>query len=80
MLALLESVLTDRRKRLVLNVQSCNWKNVRAGVPQISVLSQLLFLIYVNDLPRDLHADIKLFAGNTSLFSVVVDESALIAI
>ena len=31
----------------------------------------LLFLIYINNLSRDLHADIKLFADGTSLFSVV---------
>ena len=57
---------------------SSNWKNVRAGVPQGSVLSPLLFLIYISDLPRGLHADIKLFADDTLLFSVVddIDESA----
>ena len=37
-----------------------------------------MFLIYINDSPRGLHADIKLFADDTSLFSVVddIDESA----
>ena len=33
----------------------------------------VLFLIYINDLPRGLHADIKLFAEDTLLFSVVDD-------
>ena len=37
-----------------------------------------MFLIYINDLPRGFHADIKLFTDDTSLFSVVddIDESA----
>ena len=37
-----------------------------------------MFLIYINNLPRGLHADIKLFADDTSLFSVAddIDESA----
>ena len=77
-LSLLESFLTDIRQRVVLNEQSSNWKNVRAGVPQGSVLGPLSFLIYINDLPWGLHADIKLFADDTSLFSDVdnIDESA----
>ena len=32
-LSFLESFLTDRRQRVVLNGKSSNWKNVRAGVP-----------------------------------------------
>ena len=31
----------------------------------------LLFLIYINDLPNDLSSNCKLFADDTSLFSVV---------
>ena len=78
LLSLLESFLTDRQQSLVLNGQSSNWENVSSGVPQGSVLCSLLFLIYINDLPRGLYADIKLIAGDTSLFSVVdnIDESA----
>ena len=42
------------------------------------VLGPLLFLIYINNLPWVLHADIKLFADYTSQFSVVddINESA----
>ena len=43
-------------------------------------LSPLLFLIYINDLPNELKSNVKLFADDTSLFTIVKDinESASI--
>ena len=52
-----------------------SWVDIRAGVPQGSNLGTVLFLIYVNDLPDGLKSECKLFADDTSLFSVVHDIS-----
>ena len=68
---LIESFLNSRCQRVVLDGQSSVWKSVTAGVPQDSVLGPLSFLIYINDLPLDLTTDVKLFADDTFLFSVV---------
>ena len=41
---------------------------VKCGVPQGSVLRQLLFLVYVNDLPNASSLNIRMFADDTVLF------------
>ena len=67
----IESFLSNRFQRVLLNGQSSSWLPVLAGVPQRSVL----FLVYINDLSKNLSSTAKLFADDTSIFSVVHDIS-----
>ena len=73
LLNLIESFLNERYQRVLLNGQYSEWEKIRAGVPQGSILGPLLFLIYINDLSDSLESDVKLFADDTSIFSVVND-------
>ena len=70
-----ENYLSDRFQRVSLNGQTSSWRPVLAGVPQGSILGPLLFLIYINDLPNELKSNAKLFADDTSLFTIVKDKS-----
>ena len=68
---LLQSFLSNRFQRVVLNGQSSTWSPILAGVPQGLILGSLLFLVYIIDLSKDLEFVAKLFADDTSLFSAV---------
>ena len=75
LLRLIKCFLKNRKQRVVLNGQTSSWTNVLAGVPQGSILDPLFFLIYINDLSDDLSSNPKLFADDTSFFSVVPDKN-----
>ena len=72
---LLGNYLSGRFQRVVLNEQTSSWRPVIAGVPQGSILGPLLFLVYINDLPNELKSSVKLFADDTSLFTIVKDKN-----
>ena len=73
LLALLSNYLSNRRQRVVLNGKSSDWAPILSGVPQGSVLGPLLFLLFINDLEAGIISQIKFFADDTSLYSVVRD-------
>ena len=75
LLSLIQSFLKDRKQRTVLNGQSSNWGDISAGVPQGSILGPLFFLVYINDLAAGVRCNVKLFADDTSLFTVVEDSN-----
>ena len=69
----MQDLLKERKQRAVLIEQVFTSKNINAGVLQGSILSVLLFLIYIYDLTWVLTANAKLSANDPSLFSVIHD-------
>ena len=71
LLNLFENYLQNRRQRVALNGFYSDYAPIKAGVPQGSVLGPLLFLIYINDLELNIKSNVKVFADDTMLFSIV---------
>ena len=71
LLSVLSDFLKDRKQRVTLNGQVYLWTGVNAGVPQVSILGLLPFLVYINDLADSLSSNVKLFANDITIFSVI---------
>ena len=64
------SYLSGWKQRVVLSGHVSEWMSVLAGGPQGSILGPFLFLIYINDIVRNLGCSIRLFADDTSLYII----------
>ena len=73
LLMFLQNDLNNRKQRVVLNGSHSSYSIIKSGVPQSSVLGPLSFLVYINDLERNIKSNIKFFADDTMLFSIVKD-------
>ena len=50
----LKAYLSNRKQRVVLPGAVSDWASIRAGVTQGSILSPLLFLLYISDIVHDI--------------------------
>ena len=64
----INSFLTSRTQRVILDGATSDKIQVTSGVPQGSVLGPILFLLYINDLPTETHSHIRLFADDAILY------------
>ena len=69
LLLVLDDFLTDRTFRVSVEGNFSKYYRVFSGIPQGSVLGPLLFLLFVNDLPKLLQSKVKLFADDLKLIA-----------
>ena len=68
---LLGYLLISHTQTVVLDGESSNEDPVTSGVPQGSVLGPRLFLLYINDLPKNIQSQVRLFADDTAVYLTV---------
>ena len=77
MLNWLNSYLSGRQQRVKNEGFYSTWLSTNAGVPQGSVLGPYLFLLYINDITENIKTNIRLFADDTSLYTVIENEDSI---
>ena len=63
--------LFKRRQRVVLPGVESLWTFIKTGAPQGSILGPFLFLLFINAILNEIHANIRLFTDDTSLYLIV---------
>lgn len=76
MYLLLKSYLQDRIFYVKINKATSNFYEIKAGVPQGSVLGPVLYLIYTSDMPESQNVITATFADDTSILTSDTDPIA----
>ena len=69
----INAFLSNRTQKVIVNRTLSNEQKVTSGVPQGSVLGPLLFLIFINDLPKEIPEGIHcvMFADDLKIFHLL---------
>ena len=72
------SYLSNRNQHVFHSKNCSTSENLHYGVPQVSILGPLLFLVYFNDLPNiPQHSECILYADGTKFFGLLNEDKEL---
>ena len=71
----IKNFLNNRQQCVQVNGSKSHWKSVTSGIQQGSVLDPILFVIFINDLPRDVLSDVFMFADDTKIFRQISEQT-----
>ena len=72
-----KSYLSNRNQRVINEGYKSQWESTSAGVPQGSFLGPYLFLVYINDIVENINCNVRLFADDTSLLTVIENNDSI---
>jgi hypothetical protein len=67
----LESWLTTREQKVLVDGEKSRSVKVKSGVPQGTVLGPLMFLLYINDIGENIRSSERLFADDSLVYMAV---------
>ena len=67
--------LMDREHRVIIIASQSSWLPVISGVPQGTVLTPLLFLLYINDIASNIQSEKRLFADDCILYWTITSST-----
>ena len=73
LLSWFKSYLSDRKQHMITDFQTSTWSKLNADIPQWLALGSKRFLIYINDVAKNLEWNCVLYAVYTYLFNIKED-------
>ena len=63
-------LINQQISKIVIPCGISEWLEILAGVLQGSILGPLLFIMFINDIVKEIHSNIRLFADDTNLYII----------